>query len=129
MLWCATPAAVWEQDIAVFSMYFREQHHDSLADYLHYKMVEEQQHNIHTQVTLCYVFHIDQYIFLYIWWYNSHPLIRPPFLPWQRDLKKGVASLEGDNWVVFYYLSAYEICPDKRDVAFNARELIRGGQL
>jgi hypothetical protein len=27
----------------------------------------------------------------------------------------GVASLEGDNLVVYYYLSASEIWPDKRD--------------
>ena len=26
----------------------------------------------------------------------------------------GVASLEEDNYVVFYYLTASEICPDKR---------------
>jgi hypothetical protein len=28
---------------------------------------------------------------------------------------RGVASLEGDNLVVIYYLSASEIWPDKRD--------------
>ena len=30
-------------------------------------------------------------------------------------LIRGVASLEGDNLVVFYYLSVSEIWPDKRD--------------
>ena len=66
MLWCSTPAAVWEQDIAVFSMYFREQHHDSLADYLHYKMVDEHQHNIHTQVKHNSIFHFDRILFMHL---------------------------------------------------------------
>jgi hypothetical protein len=29
-------------------------------------------------------------------------------------LKKGVASLERDDLIVFYYLSSSEICPHKR---------------
>ena len=52
MLWCATPAAVWEQDMGTFNKYFREQHHDSLADYLHFMMVDQQHHNIHAQVNI-----------------------------------------------------------------------------
>jgi hypothetical protein len=34
----------------VFQTYFTEQHHDSLADYLHYKMVTEQTESIYAQV-------------------------------------------------------------------------------
>jgi hypothetical protein len=31
------------------------------------------------------------------------------------DLIRGMASLEGDNLVIFYYLSVSENWPDKRD--------------
>ena len=56
LLWCATPAAVWQLDNQqVFHTYFTEQHHDSLADYLHYKMVTEQKGSIHTQVLKIYL--------------------------------------------------------------------------
>ena len=40
----------------------------------------------------------------------------------------GGASLEGDNLVVFYYLSASEIWPDKR-VVFSGSGFIREGLL
>jgi len=39
-----------------------------------------------------------------------------------------VASLQGDNLVLFYYLSASEIWPDKR-VACGGSGLTRGGLL
>jgi hypothetical protein len=39
-----------------------------------------------------------------------------------RGLIRGVASLEGDNLVVLYYLCASAICTDKR-VAFGWRDL------
>jgi len=35
-------------------------------------------------------------------------------LKWKSGLTRGVVSLEGDNLVVFYYLSVHEIWPDKR---------------
>jgi len=45
-----------------------------------------------------------------------------------RDLIRGLASLEGDNLVVFYYISASEIWPDnKGDIGGSG--LIRGRQL
>ena len=37
----------------------------------------------------------------------------PPLLQWKCDPPRGVASLEGDNVVVFYYLSTSEIWPYK----------------
>jgi hypothetical protein len=40
-------------------------------------------------------------------------------------MSRGVASLEGDKWIVFYYLSASEIWPDEM-VAFDGSGLIRG---
>ena len=43
-------------------------------------------------------------------------------------LVRGVLSLEGDNLVVFYYLSASEICPDK-GAAIGESGIIRGGLL
>ena len=46
--------------------------------------------------------------------YSSPPLIRLPLMPRISDLITGVASLEGDSLLVFYYLSAFEIYPDKR---------------
>ena len=59
LLWCATPAAVWQlDDQQVFQTYFTEQHHDSLADYLHYKMVTEQKGSIHAQVL-----HLKKYMY------------------------------------------------------------------
>ena len=39
-------------------------------------------------------------------------------------MKRGVASLEGDNWKVFYYLSTSEIWPDMM-VGFDGSGLIR----
>jgi hypothetical protein len=36
--------------------------------------------------------------------YSSPPLIRPLLLQWKYGLIRGVASIEGDNLVVFYYL-------------------------
>ena len=41
-------------------------------------------------------------------------------------LIRGMASLEGDNLVVFYYLSVSENWSDKR-VAFGESGFIRGG--
>jgi len=56
LLWCATPAAVWQLDNQqVFHTYFTEQHHDSLADYLYYKMVTEQKGSINAQVLKIYL--------------------------------------------------------------------------
>jgi len=43
----------------------------------------------------------------------SPPLIRTLSLQWQDGLIRGVAFLEGNNLVVFYFLSAPAICPDK----------------
>ncbi|XP_063404431.1 E3 ubiquitin-protein ligase rnf213-alpha-like [Mytilus trossulus] len=52
LLWCATPAAVWQlDDKRVFNTYFSEQHHDSLANYLHYKMVTVNKGSIYAQIT------------------------------------------------------------------------------
>ncbi|CAC5418278.1 RNF213 [Mytilus coruscus] len=52
LLWCATPAAVWQlDDKRVFNTYFTEQHHDSLANYLHYKMVTVNKGSIYAQIT------------------------------------------------------------------------------
>ncbi|XP_063403574.1 E3 ubiquitin-protein ligase rnf213-alpha-like [Mytilus trossulus] len=52
LLWCATPAAVWQlDDKPVFNTYFTEQHHDSLANYLHYKMVTVNKGSIYAQIT------------------------------------------------------------------------------
>jgi hypothetical protein len=42
--------------------------------------------------------------------HNSLSLIRPHLLQRKRVFIKGVASLEGDSLVVFYYLYAPEIC-------------------
>ena len=42
--------------------------------------------------------------------------------------KRGVASPEGGNLVVFYYLTASENCSDKR-VAFGGNVLLREGLL
>ena len=39
----------------------------------------------------------------------------------------GVASLEGDNYVVFYYLTASEIWPDKRGSFGGKWHYSRGG--
>ena len=51
LLWCATPAAVVQGDTQeAFITYFKVQYHESLADYLHNKMVEHQQHYIQAQV-------------------------------------------------------------------------------
>jgi len=60
----------------------------------------------------------------------SPPLIKPPPSALKKIcfITRGVASLEGDNLVVFYYLGASEIWPDKR-VAFGGRGLIRRGLL
>jgi hypothetical protein len=38
-----------------------------------------------------------------------------------------MASLEGDNLVVFYYLNVSKIWPDKRD-SFGGKSLTRGGK-
>ncbi|XP_071137099.1 E3 ubiquitin-protein ligase rnf213-alpha-like [Mytilus edulis] len=54
LLWCATPAAVFQlgdKHGEIFKTYFLEQHHESLADYLQYKIVQQQKHNIHVQIT------------------------------------------------------------------------------
>ncbi|XP_063441660.1 E3 ubiquitin-protein ligase rnf213-alpha-like [Mytilus trossulus] len=52
LLWCATPAAVLElEDDQIFNTYFLEQHHESLADYLRYKVANQQLKNIHAQIT------------------------------------------------------------------------------
>jgi len=40
-----------------------------------------------------------------------------------------VASLEGYNLVVFYYLNVSKILPDKREMAFCGSGLIRMGLL
>jgi hypothetical protein len=34
--------------------YFQEQHHESLADYLHHKIIDQQHHDIHAQVIILY---------------------------------------------------------------------------
>jgi hypothetical protein len=44
-----------------------------------------------------------------IWWYFTISVYL------KTDLIRGMASLEGDNLVVFYYLSVSENWPDKRD--------------
>ena len=44
----------------------------------------------------------------------SPPLIRPPLLQRKSGLIRVVTSLEGNNLAVIYYLSKYEIRPDKR---------------
>ena len=44
----------------------------------------------------------------------TSPLIMPPILQWKMASIRGVASLEGNNLVVFYYLSTFEIWPDNR---------------
>jgi hypothetical protein len=41
-------------------------------------------------------------------------VIRPPLLQWKNCLTREVASLVGDNLLVFYYPSASEIWSDKR---------------
>ncbi|XP_052062754.1 E3 ubiquitin-protein ligase rnf213-alpha-like isoform X2 [Mytilus californianus] len=52
LLWCATPAAVLElEDQGIFDTYFSEQNHESLADYLRYKVANQKQKNIHAQIT------------------------------------------------------------------------------
>ena len=48
--------------------------------------------------------------------YSSPSFIRPPLLQSICRLMRGVVSLEGDNLVVFYYLSASESWSDKKDV-------------
>ena len=53
LLWCATPAAVLQHDGQkgdIFDIYFHHQHHESLADYLQYKIVEQRQENLRVQV-------------------------------------------------------------------------------
>jgi len=53
-----------------------------------------------------------------------------PPLQWKSGLIRGVASHEGDNLLLFYYLSSSEIWPDKnRGVVFGVRGLIRRGLL
>ena len=49
----------------------------------------------------------------YIYMYSSTPFIKSPLLQWRSVLIRGVDFLEVDNLVVFYYLSASEIWPDK----------------
>ena len=58
--------------------------------------------------------------------YNS-PLVKPSLLQWTNGLIGGVASLEGDNLVVFYQLCASEIWPDNylRGVAFGESDLVK----
>ncbi|XP_052062680.1 E3 ubiquitin-protein ligase rnf213-alpha-like isoform X2 [Mytilus californianus] len=52
LLWCATPAAVLElEHDHISNTYFSEQHHGSLEDYLRYKVTNQQQKNIHAQIT------------------------------------------------------------------------------
>ena len=63
--------------------------------------------------------------------YNNHPLRRKPLLEGKsvlKDYRGGGASLEGDNLVVLYYLSASEIWPDKW-VVFSGSGFIREGLL
>ncbi|CAG2252471.1 RNF213 [Mytilus edulis] len=55
LLWCATPKQ-WRCKRKNSMMtrccpYFSEQHHESLADYLRYKVANQQQKNIHAQIT------------------------------------------------------------------------------
>ena len=55
LLWCATPAAVVQRvSEEIFMTYFQVQHHESLADYLHHKIVDQQHHDIHAQVIILY---------------------------------------------------------------------------
>jgi len=48
-------------------------------------------------------------IYIYIYICSSPSIIRPSLLQVKIDLIIGMSSLEGDNLVVFYYLSASEI--------------------
>jgi hypothetical protein len=48
-------------------------------------------------------------LILKYWWYFTISVYL------KTGLIRGVASLEGDNLVVFYYLSVSENWPDKRD--------------
>ena len=57
--------------------------------------------------------------------YSSPPLTRRHLLQLKRGLIRGVASLKGDKYVVFYYLIASEIWPDKRG-DFGCSGLKRG---
>ena len=54
------------------------------------------------------------FVLSWVFTYSCHTLIRPSLLQWKSDFKRGVVSREGDNLVVFIYLSASEIWPDKR---------------
>ncbi|XP_052062678.1 E3 ubiquitin-protein ligase rnf213-alpha-like isoform X2 [Mytilus californianus] len=52
LLWCATPSAVVDlEDEHFLYTYFLDQHHESLEDYMHYKIVEQELHSIRSQIT------------------------------------------------------------------------------
>lgn len=53
LLWCATPSGVIDlEDEQFLYTYFLDQHHESLEDYMHYKIVEQELHSIRSQVIL-----------------------------------------------------------------------------
>jgi hypothetical protein len=56
---------------------------------------------------------------------NSLPPIGSSLLQRKCDLIKGVASLEGDNYLGFYYLSASYKLGLIRRVAFDVKGLIK----
>ncbi|VDI37174.1 Hypothetical predicted protein, partial [Mytilus galloprovincialis] len=52
LLWCATPSGVVDlEDEQFLYTYFLDQHHESLEDYMHYKIVEQELHSIRSQIT------------------------------------------------------------------------------
>jgi len=58
--------------------------------------------------------------------YSSPPLINPTLLHLKDGLIRGLASLDGDNLVVFYYHSVSEIWSDKRVVLWWERPYKQG---